>query len=144
MKKFAFVTSRGKLYCGMNDRISASCENVSSATLKVAAECQKWTVFYILKRWNILSETIGDGIATCYEMLLVIGYISHSLWIIKDQLYNVESNSELFGHTHSLPQYYNCSENSVWLDLQYCISGFKLFTSHIDKYWPLSQIFSSF
>ena len=30
--------------------------------------------------------------------------------------------------------YDRCSENSVWLDLQYCISGFKLFTSHIDKY----------
>jgi hypothetical protein len=40
--------------------------------------------------------------------------------------------------------YYYCSENSVWLDLQYCISGFKLPTSHIDMYWPLSQIFSLF
>jgi hypothetical protein len=27
-----------------------------------------------------------------------------------------------------------CIENSVWLDLQYCISGFKLFTSRIDNY----------
>jgi hypothetical protein len=27
-----------------------------------------------------------------------------------------------------------CSENSVWLDLQYCISGFMLLTGLIDKY----------
>ena len=37
-----------------------------------------------------------------------------------------------------------CSENSVWLGLRCYISGCKLFTSRIDKYWPLSQIFSSF
>ena len=31
-----------------------------------------------------------------------------------------------------LPQI--CSENLVWLDLQYFISGLKILTSHIDKY----------
>jgi len=30
-----------------------------------------------------------------------------------------------------------------WI-FKYCISGFKLFTSHIDKYWPQSTLFSSF
>jgi hypothetical protein len=46
----------GKDYlCGMNDGISASCENASSATLKVATEiAREMKHFYILKRRNIL------------------------------------------------------------------------------------------
>jgi len=30
-----------------------------------------------------------------------------------------------------------------WI-FKYYIASFKLFTSHIDKYWPQSTIFSSF
>jgi hypothetical protein len=45
-------------------------------------------------------------------------------------------------HSHFLQTF--CSENSVWLDRQYCILGFKLLTSHIDKYWPCQQLSAPF
>ncbi len=97
----------------MNDRISASCENTNSTTLKKSCRwdyIRNETFSISWKEETFYDETIGDGITSCYEMFIVCcGYKSHSLGTIKDQLYNVKSRiktiSSFSGHSHSLPQY---------------------------------------
>jgi hypothetical protein len=56
-------------YCGTNDGISASCENVSMATLKPAAEITSYMKCfkYIEKGKNIF----GDRIATHDVMMML-------------------------------------------------------------------------
>jgi hypothetical protein len=50
------------------------------------------TFLYLEKEKCFMIKQFGDGIATLYEIVLcklVIGYKSHSLRIIRDQLYDV-------------------------------------------------------
>ncbi len=58
---------------------------------------------YLEQEKCFMMKQFGDGIATLYE--IVVGYTSHSLGILGDQLYDVMywiKYSKLFGHTHSL------------------------------------------
>ena len=58
----------------MNDRISASCKNANSTTLKivVAEILSEMKLFlYLEKKKRFYDETIGEGISTCYEMFMV-------------------------------------------------------------------------
>jgi hypothetical protein len=58
----------------MNDGISASCENVSSATLRVIAEitAYTWNVFIYIEKEKLFEWTnFGDGIATHDVMMIM-------------------------------------------------------------------------
>jgi hypothetical protein len=57
------------IYCGMNDGISESCDNASSATFRVATECYviHEMFSYMLKR----RKHFGDGIETHDVMLIM-------------------------------------------------------------------------
>jgi hypothetical protein len=99
-----------------------SCENVNLTALKkVDAEItsEMKCFLYLEKKKHFYDETIGEGILTCYEMLMAChGYKSHYLWMPRDQLYDVESN-KLLQRSPVILILYHIGTNLTFI-LNYC------------------------
>ncbi len=67
---FSMINDNLKMcYCGKNCRISVSCDNVSSATLRVAAEC--YIIHETFSNISKRSKHFGDRIATYGVMMIM-------------------------------------------------------------------------
>ncbi len=102
----------------MNDGISVSCKNVSSATLKT-------------RRWNdVTHETFyicwkGENILMLWHTMKswcnTVGYKSLTVTIVGGQLYDVThwiKSSTNSGHTHSLPQCFKWTAHNIFNNTQ--------------------------